>query len=100
MLEHTEVGFNINDWYVVLIWDPDREDTSPWSVKAKTVQEAVQIAESYWYESFDDVDYPEDHVLTARQVAARKKRVERNLGCGPDIHKAYASSYIGERVMV
>lgn len=68
------------DW-VILIWDPDDADTSPWNVRADDLASAIAQAKVDWrnclYEPDDpDADWGE-----------------------PEVHKAYRGACTGKRVL-
>lgn len=68
------------DW-VILIWDPDYSDTSPWNVKAPDLSSAIAQAEADWRDWLYDPQAP-----------------NANVG-DPEVHKAYRGSWIGDRVL-
>ena len=70
----------LNECWVILLWDPDGNDTSPWSVIAPSKDEAIRKAVADWHLSlFEDsaefVPHP-----------------------APDVFKVYRNSWISERV--
>lgn len=65
--------------WVVLIMDPDWDNTSPWSVTAKDIDEAVTKAVEGWTALQTDPDDPEPVELEK-----------------PHIVKVYRNSWIGE----
>lgn len=69
-----------DECWVILLWDPDGNDTSPWSVTARSKDEAIRKAIAEWQRSLseDSVDF-EPHPA-------------------PDVFKVYRNSWIGERV--
>ncbi len=53
----------LNGCWVVLILDPDWEDTSPWPVMADEIGEAVEKAVEDWKAWQTDPDHPEPEEL-------------------------------------
>lgn len=75
-------GILINDWdWLILIWDPDGSDTSPWNVSAPDLDSAIVQAKADWHASLYDPDDPDSDPGE------------------PEVHKVYRSSWIGERVL-
>lgn len=73
-------GGLLDECWVVLLWDADGNDTSPWSVTAQSKDEAIRTAIADWHrslleESADFIPHPD-----------------------PDVFKVYRNSWIGERV--
>ena len=69
----------LNGCWVVLIMDPDCEDSSPWSVMADDAGEAVDKAVEQWKDWLTDADDPIPRTLPT-----------------PHIVKAYRNSWITE----
>ncbi len=122
---YNPINLNIDEWFVVLLWDPDYSDTSPWNVKADNCEDAVRLAKLDWYEWLSDDDDDDDDkdgpagtdgaedadneneaylndLMAARPVEpALLSSIRKSLKSGndrPDVHKIYKSSWIGERV--
>ena len=70
-----------DDHWVVLIWDPDYADTSLWSVRSSTYDEAVAIAGALWRAWLMEADDPEG---------------DDNPG-EPEVHRVFGNSWIDER---
>ncbi|MGA0545918.1 hypothetical protein ACO2Q1_11645 [Brevundimonas sp. VNH65] len=70
----------LDQCWVILLWDPDGNDTSPWSVKAETKDEAIQKAVADWHRWLVE----ENAVFMPHPP--------------PDVFKVYRNSWIGERV--
>ena len=70
----------LDECWVILLWDPDGNDTSPWPVTAQSKDEALRKAIADWHSSLleDSPDF-EPHP-------------------DPDVFKVYRNSWIGERV--
>lgn len=68
------------DW-VILIWDPDYNDTSPWNVRADDLASAIAQAKVDWRNCLREPDDP-----------------DADWG-EPEVHKAFIGSWIGDRVL-
>lgn len=68
--------------WVILIMDPDYNDSSPYSVTADDLESAIEKAISEWRSWLQDDDF-----------------FERSQWCAPEIVKVYRGSWIGERVL-
>ncbi|QCQ97765.1 hypothetical protein [Brevundimonas sp. SGAir0440] len=79
-----DCALNIAGFYVVLLWDPDYSDTSPWSVRAMSKDEAIQRARADWHAWLKGDDDEDD--------------CESNKLDDPEVFKVYANSWIGERI--
>ncbi len=47
---------NLDGCYVVLLYDPDYADTSPWSVRANSRSHAIRLAINLWHAWLTDDD--------------------------------------------
>lgn len=80
-------ALNIAGCYVVLLWDPDHADTSPWNVRAMSKDEAIQRARADWHAWLNDGG-----------DAGQEDGSRSNQFDDPDVFKVYANSWIGERI--
>ena len=69
-----------DECWVILLWDPDGNDTSPWSVTAQSKDEAIRKAIADWHWSLSEGS------------------LEIQPHPAPDVFKVYCNSWIGERV--
>lgn len=67
--------------WIVLIWDPDGNDTSPYSVTAPGLDGAIAQAKADWHEWLSDPDDPDPDWGE------------------PEVHKVYQGAYSGRRVL-
>ena len=78
--ESARLAVVLDECWVVLLWDPDGNDTSPWPVTAQSKDEAIRKAIADWQRSLieDSFDFEPPPA--------------------PDVFKVYRDSWIGERV--
>lgn len=77
------------DWVVVL-WDQDGAETSPWNVQADDLVGAIDKARSQWWRWLDgDETWDRDDGTLASELSRADQ---------PDVHKVYRGSWIGDRV--
>jgi hypothetical protein len=69
--------------WVILLWDPDCSDTSPWSVEAPTLEAAIARAKADWHAWLNDDEDGDDELWAP--------------DCDPEVGKCYLG-WIDERV--
>ena len=75
------VPANLDGCYVVLLYDPDYADTSPWSVRADSRSHAIRLAINLWHAWLSDPDDEDD---------------DEECRDDPEVTKVYERSWIGE----
>ena len=78
--ESARLAVVLDECWVVLLWDPDGNDTSPWPVTAQGKDEAIRKAIADWQRSLIEDGF------------------EFEPNPAPDVFKVYRNSWIGERV--